>query len=362
MKAAVVREYGTVEVEDIDVPEPGPRDVLVRVQASGICRSDITALKGAVPVPLPLVLGHEGAGVVERVGTAVTSVEPGDHVVMTITNGCGLCFQCQRGARGLCELNAPRGLAGTMGDGSVKLSKAGEPVHHYLFQSSLAEYAVISETCAVNIRRDVPFETAALLACGFSTGYGAVTRKAQLGPGENALVIGLGGVGLAVVMSARTAGASTVIGVDRSEAACALARELGATHTIVGAPDTDLAAEVRSLVARGVDHAFDVVGTSETINAAFNSLRNGGQAVAIGLADLGAAATVPVFSLIYEKTLTGVTNGSIRPHLDIPAALDLHMNGQLPIDGLITRRYKIDDISTALHELGSGGGRSVVLF
>jgi Zn-dependent alcohol dehydrogenase len=362
MKAAVVREPGTVQVEEIDMPEPGPRQVLVRIAAVGVCHSDVTGMSGILPIPLPLVLGHEGAGIVEEVGEAVTHVAPGDHVVLSITDGCGLCFQCQRGAFGLCEASAPRQLAGTLGDGTTPLHKGEETLHNYILQSSFAEYAVVPEQCAVKVRADAPLEVASLLACGFTTGYGAVVRKAGVTPGSTVLIIGLGGVGLAAVMGARLSGAAMIIGVDRNKEACSLAAELGLTHPIVAGEGVDLVAEVMALTGRGVDYAFDVVGAGDTMNQAIAALRSGGEAVLIGLNDVMAVATVPLFTLLSEKRITGTTNGSIRPHIDIPAILDLYMDGRLPIDQLITRRYAIDEVATALAEVGTKPGRGVIVF
>ncbi|KRA31091.1 MULTISPECIES: zinc-binding dehydrogenase [unclassified Nocardioides] len=362
MKAAVVREPGTITVEDIDIPTPGPRQVRVRLVATGVCHSDVTGLSGLVPVPTPVVLGHEGAGIVDAVGSAVTSLSPGDHVVLSITDGCGRCYQCQNGAFGLCEISAPRQLAGTLGDGTTPLSKGSETIHNYLLQSSFAEYAVVPEQCAVKIREDAPLEVAALLACGVTTGYGAVVRKARVAPFASVLIIGLGGVGLASVMAARLSGATTIIGVDRSKEACDLAMELGLTHTIVADESTDILGEVMALTGRGVDHAFDVVGISDTMNLAIAATRAGGEAVLIGLGDVMAVATVPLFLLLSEKRITGTTNGSIRPHVDIPAILDLFMEGRFPVDKLITRRYALGDIATALAEVGSGPGRGVITF
>jgi Zn-dependent alcohol dehydrogenase len=362
VKAAVVREAGKISVEEIDRPTVGDRHVLVRMVATGICHTDKTVLGGFYPVPLPVVLGHEGAGVVEAVGDRVVAVSPGDHVVLSITDGCGHCFQCEAGAFGLCEIAAPRALGGALADGSILLRQGAETIHHFLFQSSFAEYAVVSESSAIPVRRDVPLEVAALLACGVSTGYGAVVRRAKVGVGEAVLVIGLGGVGLAVVMAARAAGAGKIVVADFNQAACDLAAELGATDVVHLDGGDDLVGRVRAVVPRGVDHAFDAVGTSETISQALAAVRFGGQAVAIGINDPTAAASAPLFELIYEKRLTGTNNGSIRPHTDIPAALDLFAAGRFPIDRLITRRYGLDEIGTALDDVGSFAGRGVVQF
>jgi Zn-dependent alcohol dehydrogenase len=362
VRAAVTRQAGLIEVEEIDTPTAGPGQVLVQLVAAGVCHSDLTGLSGMIPIPTPLVLGHEGAGIVEAVGVGVDHVGPGDHVVLSITDGCGLCFQCQLGAYGVCEISSPRQLAGTLGDGTTALTKGDEIVHTYLFQSAFADYAVVSKQCAVKVRDDAPLDVASLLACGFSTGYGAVVRRARVQSGATVLVLGLGGVGLAAVMAARLAGAAVIIGADRSREACELGVELGVTHPIVVGPDTQLPTEVVSITGRGTDHAFDVVGTSDTIDAAYASIRSGGEVVAIGLNDFTAAATVPIFSLFSEKRLTGTTNGSIRPHVDIPLMLDHFMAGRLPVDRLITRRYKLDEIATALGDVGKRPGRGLIVF
>ncbi|HEY4408753.1 MAG TPA: alcohol dehydrogenase catalytic domain-containing protein [Acidimicrobiia bacterium] len=362
MRAAVVREPGKIGVETIDRPEPGPDQVLVKIHATGVCHTDQSAFRGLVPLPLPLVLGHEGAGVVEAVGPNVTALAPGDHVVLSITYGCGRCRQCQKGAFGLCEIGVPASLGGTLPDGQSHLAKDGERLNHFLCQSSFADYAVVPAACAVKIRDDAPLDVVCLLGCGAITGYGAVIRRARVAPGDSVLVIGAGGVGLAAIMAARLAGANPIIVSDINDDALALAAEVGATHTVNVSEGKTALGESQRITGGGVDFAFDTVGTSATIDEAYNALCNGGEAVAIGLGDLAAAATVPVFSLIYEKRLTGTNNGSIRPHVDIPAAVDLFMEGRLPLDRLITRRYDLDQIDTALADMEGGSGRGVITF
>jgi Zn-dependent alcohol dehydrogenase len=221
----------------------------------------------------------------------------------------------------------------------------------------------VPAACAVKIRPDAPLEVAALLACGASTGYGAVVRRARVAPGSSVLVIGAGGVGLSVVMAARLAGATKIIVSDMSADALALAAEVGATHPVdVSDPDINVIDEATRITGRGVDYAFDAVGAEGTLESAFHSTRNGGEVVAIGASNLMLTVTVPLFSLIYQKRLTGTNNGSIRPHIDIPAALDAFMTGQLPLDRLITRRYDLDEIDTALGDASGKPGRGVVVF
>jgi Zn-dependent alcohol dehydrogenase len=360
VKAAVVRGPGRLKIEEIDRPTPGPGEVLVRTAATGVCQSDMSIVEGRVPIPFPAVLGHEGAGVIEALGPGVDDLEIGDHVVMSITPGCGLCFQCQNGSFSLCE--TVRSLDGTLTNGAVRLSKGSEQIHHFLFQSSFAEHVVVTRWSAVKIRQDAPLECAALLSCGVITGYGAVVRKARVGVGETVLVVGGGGVGLSVVMASAASGARTVICVDTKPEACQLAMKLGATHTIIVGADTDVAAETMRITGRGVDHAFDVVGSTQTAATAFASLRAGGELVMIGMHGHDATCNVPVYGLIKERRVTGTSNGSIRPQVDIPVALDLFMEGKFPIDQLIQRRYELDDIQSALDDLKTGVGRGVVLF
>jgi len=362
MRAAVLRAPRTQQIEDLDLPEPAAGEVRVRLVASGLCRSDLHAYEGRVPVPLPAVLGHEGAGRIDKVGAGVTDLAVGDHVVMTITPGCGTCFQCQLGAYGLCEVGAPHFLDGGLIHGQRRLAKAGEPINHYLMQSSFAEYAVVERWNAVKIDDSIPFDIACLAACGLSTGFGAAVNRAQVTVGEAVLVIGVGGVGLSAAIGAVSAGAGRVIVADTNPAACALALELGVTDAIELTPDTDVESAVRKLLPRGVDAAIDAVGTPGTVLSAFNALRHGGRLVILGVADPTAMVSVPLYSFIQQKVITGSTNGSIRPQIDIPRILERYTSGRLPLEKLITSRYPLEEINTAFDEIGRRPGRAVILF
>jgi alcohol dehydrogenase len=364
MKAAVARKLGTIEIEDVDQPVPSFGEVLVKIGAVGICQTDHSALSGSIPVPMPMVLGHEGAGIVESVGAGVTHVQPGDHVVLSITAGCGRCSQCQTGAFTLCHLAAPHVLSGTMLDGTTRLSAGGEPIHSFFFQGSFAEYAVVPALSAVRIRQDAPLDVAALLACGASTGYGAVIRAARVRPGSSVLVIGGGGVGLSATMAARYAGAAHIVVMDRSSDALKLASEIGASEAVLSdGTEQSIIDAVTAVVPGGVDVALDTVGTPTTLAAAFAAVRPGGTAVAIGMADATSSVSVPIMSLIFEKRLTGTYNGSIRPHVDIPAALDAFMAGQLPLDRLVQREISLAELPSVFSESGPGRcGRTVVKF
>lgn len=362
MRAAVLRKPGLLNVEEIDTPVPGPGEIRVRVRAAGVCHTDLTVVEGRMPAPLPIVLGHEGAGTVDALGDGVTGLDIGDQVVLTITPGCGVCRPCQLGAFGLCEVAAPHMLDGCLGHGQQRLTRGPERINHFAMQSSFAEYAVVEHRTAVKVPEDVPADIACLTACGVSTGFGAVVIRAAVEAGETVLIVGAGGVGLAAVLGAVTVGAGRVIVADRSPAAGQLAADLGATDVLVVDQDTDLAKRVRALTGGGVDVAIDAVGTGATAAAAFTALRKGGRAVVVGVADPRATVSIPLYHLIDQRVLTGSTNGSIRPQVDIPRMLDLYLADRLPLDRLVTRRYPLEEIGRAMDELGVRPGRAVITF
>jgi Zn-dependent alcohol dehydrogenase len=361
MRAAVLRQVGLIEIEDIDLPEPGPGELRVKIKGVGVCHTDLVVSDGSVPAPLPIVLGHEGAGIVDALGDGVTDLAIGDHVVISASGGCGICHQCQLGAPGLCETGSIHYLDGKLGYGQRRLSKGAEEINHFCLQSSFAEYAVIQRWSAVRIAEDIPFDVACLAACGVPTGYGAVINRARLMAGESVLVIGAGGVGLAAMLGAVSGGAGRIIVADKSAAAGALARELGATDIVQVGPDTDVAVEVHALTGRGVDIAIDAVGTVSTVPAAFLSLRRGGRAVVVGAFDAFGSVTVPLYGLLDQRVLTGSTGGSVRPQVDIPRILELYRTGRLSLDRLVTRRYGLDDLPRALDEFGVEAGRAVLV-
>ncbi|MHB1710601.1 MAG: zinc-binding dehydrogenase [Acidimicrobiales bacterium] len=363
MRAAVVRSPNELSIEDIDEPEaPGPGEVLVRMVATGICHTDLSILRGNIPVPLPVVLGHEGAGVVEAVGLGVTDVAVGDHVVASIVVSCGSCFQCLIGNLPLCETGSQVAFGGTMMDGTTRLHKGSESMYHIFCQSSFAEYAVVPSRAVVPISRDVPLDKVAVLGCGAMTGIGAVTRRARVPAGSSVVVVGVGGVGLSAVMGARAAGASTIIAIDVSDAALGRAKDLGATHTVNSTTD-DPSSAVLSITARGADFAFDAVGTGDTLEQAFQTVRPGGDVVLIGLMHLANTVSVDMFSLLLQKRLTGTYAGSIVPRTDIPEIIALYLDGRLPLDKLVSASYKLDQLDQAFKDMEAGKvGRGVVIF
>jgi len=362
MRALVMRGEHDIRVEELDTPEPGPDEIRVQMVASGVCHTDATVLNGKMPVPTPIVLGHEGAGIVDKVGQNVTGFSIGDHVVASIVIGCGSCPQCARGSRELCPTTMQCAFGGTMLDGSRRLSRNGEEVNSFFCQSSFAEYAVVPANAAMRVRKDAPVETVALLGCGVMTGIGAVTRRAKVGPGSSVVVIGVGGVGLSSMMGAKAAGACPIIAVDLVDEKLEFAKQFGATHAI-NSTSQDVAAEVLDITGWGADYAFDAVGAKGTLEMAFAAVRAGGEVVAIGLADVTATVTVDIFSLLMQKRLTGTFGGSINPQVDIPATVDSFMQGALPLDRLVSKKYALDEAYAAFSDMAAGRiARGIIVF
>lgn len=362
MKAAVLYDYNApMVIEDVQLDDPGAGEVLVKMTASGVCRSDLHVLKGEWKPPLPMILGHEAAGRIEAVGPGVTRVAPGDPVVLSFKPHCGYCAYCMAGRPHLCTgLSGP---AGTLPGGHIRLSKDGKPIYHFSQTASFAEYAVIHESGAVRIGPEAPLELAALVGCSVTTGVGAVLNTAQVRPGNTVAVIGCGGVGLNVIQGARFARASQIIAVDISQEKLEFAERFGATDT-VDAREEDPVQAIRRLTGGGVDYAFEVLGSAETVRTAFEAVRTGGTAVAVGMAAVGEYARIDAFLLaIQEKTLKGCFYGSARTHIDMPRYIALAQAGQLDLDALVTRRYPLAEINEAYAALDRGEvGRGLIVF
>jgi len=355
MRAAVLHEHRRpFTIEELDLAPPGPGEVEVRLHASGVCRSDWNTVTGDTPSPLPAVLGHEGAGVVAEVGPGVTSVAPGDHVVLSWLPACGRCRHCTSGRPTLCDVAAPALLAGTLLDGGIRLTLAGRPVHHYSFLSTFAERTVVPEASCVRIREDAPFNVAALVGCAITTGTGAVLNRARVKAGSTVAVFGAGGVGLSAIMAARLAGAATVVAVDPAPPRREVALELGATHAV--APE-EARAEVADLAPAGVDYAIESSGAAGAVASAYAAVRRGGTLVCVGIPPEDAVVELPGAALVRdEKIVTGSLYGSCRPHTDMPMLLDLFLEGRLPLDRLVGTTYPLDEIDRAFAEMREGGG------
>ncbi len=364
MRAAVLREPGRPVVCERVLLEPPRRDeVLVRIAAAGVCHSDLHLADGLLgPGRWPIVLGHEGAGVVEALGDGVTGLAVGDHVVFSFVASCGACGACRSGRRTLCETAARNSLAGTMPDGTSRLRGAdGTVLQHGLTVACFAEHAVVARAGVIAIPRDIPLWQAALLGCGVVTGFGAVTHAARVAIGERVCVIGCGGVGLQVIAAARLGGAATIIAVDRAAPKLDHALRRGATHA-VDARDDDAVAQVRASAGGGVDHAFEVVGSPATIRMAWDTLAPGGTAVVVGVSPVGAEVSLPAIQFSSEKAIVGSYYGSSDPAQSLPGLVELVRSGRLDLGGVVSDLITLDGVQDAFGRMCRGDGdRSVVI-
>ena len=372
MKAAILEAPATdLVVEDIDYQEPQAGEVLVQIAASGVCHSDLHVVHGTQTTPFPVVLGHEGAGIVEAVGPNVTRVKVGDHVVLSWVPYCGQCVHCLAGRPNLCSVAYAVLAKGTLLDGTSRLSRSGRggdglpaPVYHYSFISSFAEYAVVPESGCVVIDPDIPLDKAALVGCAVMTGVGAALNTARVQPGSTVAVIGAGGVGLNVMQGARLAGAVSIIAIDVNPSKLAHALAFGATH-VINAAETDALASVRELTRGvGVDFSFEAVGRPETMRQCWEMARPGGTVVMVGIAPEGNEISLPANRVVREeRRLMGSFYGSARPHVDMPMILNLYMAGKLMLDELVTHRFSLEEINEAVHALESGEAiRPVIVY
>lgn len=365
IRAAVFEQPGQpLEVQELSLDEPREGEVLVRLAASGVCHSDYHVVVGEWASPSPIVLGHEGAGVVEAVGEGVTSVAEGDHVILSWTPYCRSCRYCVMGRPNLCELAARTAYASVLFDGTTRLSRNGTTVYSYLAVGSFGERAVVPETGAIPIRRDAPLEKVAIVGCAVPTGIGAVVNTARVEPGASVLVIGCGGVGLSVIMGASLISAWPIVAVDLVPSKLELARRCGATETL-SLQGSDLVEAVRELThGRGVDYAFEAIGLAGTIETAYDAVAPGGTAVVVGQVPDGVRASFDPFVLSdREKTLKGSNYGSCQPPLDFPRIIDLDMAGKLELDLLVSQTLPLESINEAFASLNEGTvARSVIVY
>jgi Zn-dependent alcohol dehydrogenase len=363
-QAAVLWEPGRpVEILEVDLAAPQEGEVLVRIAACGVCHSDLHVVDGHLPEPLPLVLGHEAAGVVEETGPGVRSLEPGDHVVLALVPSCGRCEECRRGRPNFCTLGARMAAEGTLADGTSRLSLNGRMLHHFNSISAFAGYAVVSESAAVKIRDDVALDSAALVGCSVLTGYGAVANTAGVEEGAIVAVWGCGGVGANVVQGARLAGASRIVAVDMRSEKLELARELGATDVVQAGEGVDAVAAVKDVTGGGPDYAFEAIGSERAIQEAWRATRAGGTVVVVGIMPRGSSLTIDPWQFMSEKTLKGTFLGSARIHEDVPRLVELYHSGELDLDRLVSRRLPLVELPDAFDRLRAGDVvRQVVVF
>ncbi|HTW99990.1 MAG TPA: Zn-dependent alcohol dehydrogenase [Acidimicrobiales bacterium] len=353
--AAILAAYDEpLRVEELELDDPGPNEVRVRIEASGVCHSDWNSVTGASATRLPAVLGHEGAGVVEAVGGDVSRVSPGDKVVLSWLPTCGRCTACQRGRLSLCEVATADMWAGSLPGGSFRLSRGGERVYHYSYLSTFARDVVVHEACCIPLPQSTDLDVAALVGCAVMTGMGAVINRAKVEPGSTVAVFGAGGVGLSAIMGARLAGAATIIAVEPVESKRRLALEVGATAALDGT-DPNLADAVAELSPGGLDYAFEAAGKTFLTELAFGLIRRGGTLVTVGLPPDGSTVSFPGPELVRsEKVVTGTFYGSARPQLDMPMILDLYAAGRLPLDRLVTKRYPLEAVNEAFADMNGG--------
>lgn len=362
MRAAVLHRVGApLDVEDLELDRPHVGEVRVRIEAAGVCHSDYHYMAGDITCPLPVVLGHEGAGVVVETGPGVSLVAPGDRVALLWRPRCGRCTYCLTGQPVLCQAARLQAATGGLLDGTTRLRLGQQEVHHFLGVSCFAEEAVVSETSLVRVPEGVPPHIAAIAGCAVITGVGAVLNVVERAAGSTLLVFGAGGVGLSAVMGARLAGAGQVVVVDVDPARLQLATRLGATD-VIDATQEDVPDAVAAVAPDGVDWAIEAIGRPETLRQAFTALRPGGTLVAIGLARSDAVFEVPINELVQrQKRVVGSLYGSANPAIDLPRLFSLYLSGLLPLDDLVGERYSLSEINRAFAGLTHGTvGRSVV--
>jgi S-(hydroxymethyl)glutathione dehydrogenase/alcohol dehydrogenase len=359
VKAAILRRPGEpLSIEEVAISKPGPREVLIRTRACGVCHSDLHFIDGAYPTPLPAIPGHEAAGVVEAIGADVTAVRVGDHVVTCFSAFCGRCEFCATGRLALCVDASTKRRQ----DEGPRVSLDGARVHQLLNVAGFAEHLLVHENGAVAVDRDMPFDRAALMGCAVVTGAGAVFNTAGVRPGEDVAVIGCGGIGLAAVKAARIAGAARIVAIDPVAGKRELAMRMGATHGFDAGEDR-LREQVVELTKGGVHHAIEAVGRISAGELALSLLRRGGTATIVGMMPLGERLSMGALDLLAEKRLQGCLMGSNRFPVDIPRLADFYLAGRLDLDSLVAERVALADVNRAVDTLRGGEStRSIIVF
>ena len=359
MKAAVLREINTpMEVEEVMIDKPGPNEVLLRTAAAGVCHSDMHFYNGTYPGRMPMILGHESAGIVEAVGSNVNYVRPGDHVITCLSVFCGHCEYCLTGHLSLCH--APEVQRGP-GE-APRLSQSGDGIMQFANLGSFAENMLVHEHALVKIREDMPLDRAALIGCGVTTGVGAVIHTAGVEPGSTVAVIGCGGVGLSCINGAAIAGAGRIVAVDMVASKLELARKFGATDG-VNASEGDIVQQIRDLTDGGVHYSFEAIGNKTTARDAFRMLRPGGTATVIGMIPPGDMVELHGPDFLREKKIQGSSMGSNRFRVDMPRFVDFYLQGRLHLDDMVSGRIGLGDVTDALLALETGEvARNVIMF
>lgn len=360
IQAAVVRQKGgPFKIEEVELDEPRADEVLVRMVATGVCHTDLVARDQHLPIPLPGVFGHEGSGIVEKVGSYVTKVKPGDHVVMSYLS-CGTCVSCAKGTPSWCLNFLPSNFAGARPDGSTTMKKNGEAIHGSFFgQSSFGTYAIASERNVVKVQDDVPLEILGPMGCGFQTGAGGVINSLHPKAGSSIAVFGVGSVGLSAIMAAYASGCTTIIAVDVTPARLEMAKELGATH-IVNSHSVDPVEEIRRITGGGVEYSLECAGIPQVLRQAVDTLTWGGVCGLIGVAPMGVEVSLDMQNILNGRTLKGVVEGDSNADVFIPQLIELYKQGRFPFDRMITF-YPFDQINQAAEDSEKGKTLKAVL-
>lgn len=363
IKAAVLRGPKELKVETVELDEPKEHEVVVDIYATGVCATDYHRYTGGQKTHLPIVLGHEGAGVVEAVGDRVTTVKPGDHVVLAANLYCGKCQSCISGQPALCRIGPKTAFGGTQMDGTTRIHSGDEKIYQFFAQSSFATKAIVPELAAVKVREDAPFDSICLLACCASTGIGAVLNTANVGAGESVAIFGCGGLGVSAILAAKAISAGKIIGVDIIPGKLDNGRSLGATH-IVNASKEDPVARVREITGGGVDYAFEFTGNPQVMEQATRAVRPGGTIIISGSPGPGAKLVVDIMDLVSgAKKIMGNRQGTSCPSIDIPKYVDMYMKGDINLDALVTSKYKLTEIVDAFNAIERGDTiRSIIKF
>ncbi len=363
-RAVVCREWNKpVVVEQVQVESPRRGEVMVQIKACGVCHSDYSATNGTIPMPPPVVLGHEAAGVICEVGEGVMDFAVGDHVVVSWVAICGRCRYCVMGRPALCD--AAQKAAMTLPDGTRRLKdKDGKELNHFAGVAVMAEYATMPRENVIKIDADVPLDKAALVGCAVMTGVGAAINTAKIEPGSQVAIFGAGGIGLNAIQGAALAGASKIIAIDMADKKLGMAQQFGATHVVNPSTGGDPVQRIMELTGGGADYAFECIGLATTIAQTYNCVRKGGTAVVVGVSKMSDVVQLGAFMMPFqEKVLMGSMYGSARPSIDFPRLLSLYKEHRLKLDELVTATYRIEDVNRAFDDMNQGvNARGVIVF
>jgi alcohol dehydrogenase len=372
VRTALLREMGAerpyaqtrpLDVAEIELDPPGPGELLVKVGAAGLCHSDLSVIDGSRPRVMPMALGHEAAGEVVEAGAGVTDFAAGDHVVLAFVPACGECGPCRAGRAALCEPGAAANAAGTLLGGERRIHHPDlDELNHHLGVSAFSDHIVVSERSAIKVDPELPFELAALFGCAVLTGVGAAVNAAAIEPGSSVAVFGLGGVGLSALLGAVLREPGQLVAGDVVEEKLELAKELGATDVVKAGPES--LAEILDVTGGGADHAIETVGSAKVLADAYAATRRGGTTTTVGLPDPSQMLTIPAVSLVAEeRTLRGSYLGSSVPRRDLPTFIELHSEGKLPVERLLTHRLSLDEVNEGFDRLASGEAvRQAIVF